>query len=140
MKLFHYLLRRKLVYFLISSLLVFLLPQFANAREAKIDYDLLAGEWSKPGQCDRQRFIYRQPGNKYIWAQKKNSQWKNVYQGIYVRYPERNTVVIGDGPNMGGETIGVYELTRLKYRGEWKGNELSFDNPDDAKFTYVRCK
>jgi hypothetical protein len=141
MEFLHCLFRIKSFYFLIVSVSVFLLPQFANASKAKIDYALLVGEWSKPGQCDRQRFIYKQAGNKYIWAQKKNSKWKNVYQGIYVRNPERNSVIIGDGPNMGGETIDVYELTRSKYRGEWKSsNELSFDNPEDAKFTYVRCK
>jgi hypothetical protein len=106
-----------------------------------IRFSLLIGEWSESGRCGAERFIYT--GNsKYIWMQKKGSIWKTSYRGIYVPKPELNSVVIADGPSMGGYVVNIYELNQTTYRGEWNtevSDGLSFDNPEDAKFTYVRC-
>lgn len=113
----------------------------ANAIKTKIDFSLLTGEWSKPGQCDRDRFVYSLK-NKYSWIQKKNGAWKTMYKGIYVHRPKQNSIVIGDGPNMGGAVIDIYKLTQTYYKGEWNvsaSEGLTIENPDDAKFSYVKC-
>jgi hypothetical protein len=106
-----------------------------------IRFSLLLGEWSKSGQCSTERFIYTE-NSKYIWMQKKGSTWNISYRGIYVPKPELNSVFIADGPNMGGYVVNIYELNQTIYRGAWNtelSEGLSFDNPEDAKFTYVRC-
>ena len=73
---------------------------------------------------------------------KKGNFWKTAYKGIYVHKPEWKAVVIADSPNRGGHTIDIHELSQTTFKGEWKaslGEVLSFDNPNDAKFTYVKC-
>jgi hypothetical protein len=106
-----------------------------------INFSLLMGEWSKPGQCNKERYIYS-PNKKYLWMQKKGNIWKTIYKGIYVHKPKQKAVVIGEGPNTGGYTIDIRELSKTTYKGEWNislSEGLSFDNPNDAKFIFVKC-
>lgn len=124
------------------SLLFFSFTQVTLAAMTKINQSLLIGEWSQPGKCNQSRFIYTRNG-QYIWMQKKNGGWQSSYRGIYVTSPQQpNSIIIGDGPNMGGSVVDIHELTRSSLKGEWNANAsegLTFDNPEDAKFSYVRC-
>ncbi|XWK88729.1 MAG: hypothetical protein U7127_01305 [Phormidium sp.] len=128
--------------FIYLFFLFFTFTQGSLATMTKINQNLLIGEWSKPGQCNQSRFIYTRKG-QYIWMQKKNGRWQSSYQGIYVTSPQNpNSIIIGDGPNMGGSVVDIRELTRNTLKGEWNVNAsegLTFDNPEDAKFSYVRC-
>lgn len=122
--------------------LFFAFTQGSLAAMTKINQSLLIGEWSKPGQCNQSRFIYTRNG-EYIWMQKKNGRWQTSYKGIYLASPQNpNSIIIGDGPNMGGSVVDIRELTRSTLKGEWNANAsegLTFDNPEDAKFSHVRC-
>ncbi|WP_193982715.1 hypothetical protein [[Phormidium] sp. LEGE 05292] len=122
--------------------LFFAFTQGTLAAMTKFNQSLLIGEWSTPGKCNQTRFIYTRKG-QYIWMQKKNGFWQTSYQGIYVTSPQNpNSIIIGDGPNMGGSVVDIRELTRSTLKGEWNVNAsegLTFDNPEDAKFSYVRC-
>lgn len=124
------------------SLLFLGFTQETLAAMTKINQNLLIGEWSQPGKCDRSRFIYTRNG-QYISMEKKNGRWENLYRGIYVTSPQQpNSIIIGDGPNMGGYLVDIHELTRNTLKGEWNVNAsegLTFDNPEDAKFSYIRC-
>jgi hypothetical protein len=134
--------RLKLVKFIITAIVLFIpQTQFANAVTKKINYNLLVGEWSLVGRCSKERYIYTS-NNKYVWMQKKGAAWKVSYQGIFMSNSSKNTVVIADGLNMGGNVIDIFELNKKTFRGKWNveaSDGLSFDNPEDAKFTYVRC-
>jgi hypothetical protein len=127
----------RLLYLLLTAILTSHSSLPANA----IDFSLLIGEWSKPGQCNKERYIYSS-NRKYTWAQKKGNIWRTTYKGIYVLRPEQKAVVIGDRLNTGGYTIDINELTQTTYKGEWNislSEGLSFDNPNDAKFTFIKC-
>ena len=105
--------------------------------------EFLIGEWSKPGECNKTRFIYTADG-RYIWLEKNGTIWRNLYNGIYVTSPTRlNSLVIAEGPNMGGEIIEIQELTRTTYKGEWKlqlSEDGNAENKQDVAFSYVRCQ
>jgi len=106
-----------------------------------INFSPLTGEWSKSGQCNKERYIYFS-NKKYVWIQKRGDIWKTIYRGIYVHKPGQKTVVIVDGPNTGGYIVDIYKLTQTTYKGEWKtslSQGISFENPNDAKFTFVKC-
>lgn len=104
----------------------------------KINTALLVGEWSQSGKCNLERFIYTSDG-KYIWRKKEARTWRNQYKGIYM-FQDRK-VVVADGPNMGGAEINISSLTSKSFIGEWVATEeLTFENPEDAKINYVKCK
>lgn len=130
------------IYFVYLFLLFFGVTQETLATMTKINQSLLIGEWSQPGKCDRSRFIYTRNG-QYISMEKKKGRWQTLYRGIYVTSPQQpNSIIIGDAPNMGGYLVDINELTRNTLKGEWNVNAsegLTFDNPEDAKFSYVRC-
>ncbi|OKH39595.1 hypothetical protein NIES2119_04770 [[Phormidium ambiguum] IAM M-71] len=124
------------------SLLFFCFTQETLAAMTKINQSLLIGEWSQPGKCNQSRFIYTRNG-QYISMEKKKGRWQTLYRGIYLTSPQQpDSIIIGDGPNMGGYLVDINELTRNTLKGEWNVNAsegLTFDNPEDAKFSYVRC-
>lgn len=130
------------IYLIYLSLFFLAFTQGTLAAMTKINQSLLIGEWSQPGKCNQSRFIYTRNG-QYIWMQKKNGRWDTSYRGIYVTSPQQpNSIIISDGPNMGGSVVDIRELTRRTLKGEWNANAsegLTFDKPEDAKFSYVRC-
>ncbi|MEH2108465.1 hypothetical protein [Nostoc sp.] len=102
-----------------------------------INSALLIGEWSQAGKCNYERFIYTSNG-KYIWRKKEGRRWKNQYQGIYVF--KNGILIVADGPNTGGAQINIYSLTRKSFIGTWVATEeLTFENPEDAKINYTKC-
>jgi hypothetical protein len=123
-------------------LLLFSFTQTTLAAMTKINRNLLIGEWSEPGKCNQTRLIYTRNG-QFINMEKKKGVWQTLYRGIYVTSPQQpNSIIIGDGPNMGGYLVDIHELTSRTLKGEWNDNAsegLTFDNPEDAKFSYVRC-
>jgi hypothetical protein len=103
----------------------------------KINPALLVGEWSQSGKCNSERFIYTSNG-KYIWRKKQGRRWKNQYEGIYVF--KDGIIVVADGLNMGGAQINIFSLTSKSFIGKWVATEeLTFENPEDAKINYTRC-
>ena len=123
------------LFLIVTSIFQFSLP--ANG----IISSPLTGEWSKSGECNKERYIYTS-NKKYIWMQKRGNIWKTIYKGIYVHKPGQKAVIIGDGPNTGGYIVDIYELTQTTYKGEWNAKlseDLSFENQNDAKFTFVKC-
>lgn len=126
------------------SVLVFLLANKTMADSTfSVDRNLLVGEWSKPGQCSKSRFIYTSDG-RYMRIEKNGTNWRTIYNGIYVTSPGRtNAVVIAEGLNMGGEIIDIRELTPTTYKGEWQvplSESISVSKPEDTSFSYVRCE
>jgi len=115
---------------------------------------LLVGEWSKPETCSINRTVFTQDG-RYIWIEKKDGVWKNSFEGIYLpmegellsvlqrESPEAlNAVIVAEGPSMGGSVAEVHEATQDALRGMWNvkwSEDLSFENPNDAFFSFSRC-
>ena len=125
--------------------LSFALCQLANlslAATPTVNYNLLVGEWSKPGECERNRYIYTANG-QYMWIEKNEQDWRSVYTGIYVIDSQNpNSIVIAEGRDMGGDVITISELTPNTFKGEWNvsmSEELNFDHPEDAVFSYIKC-
>ncbi|MEO1400471.1 MAG: PPC domain-containing protein [Cyanobacteria bacterium J06635_1] len=119
--------------------------------EGEVDPALLVGEWSAPGECDRSRYVFTQDGD-YLWMRNLDSSWQTAYKGIYGPLsPEKITefgitspgaIYVGDHPNAGSYTIEILALNEQQYDGFWNvqlSEGLSFDNPDDAYFSYERC-
>jgi len=114
--------------------------------DAKADYSLLIGEWSEPGACNQMRYVYT-ADRRYMWMEKKKGSWTTNFEGIYV--PLNNTnletpgaVIISERANQGGNYVEIHKLNQTTYSGMWNtklSEGLSFDNPDDAFFAYVRC-
>ncbi len=124
------------------SLFLCQLLNSSTAASPSVNKSLLVGEWSNSGECEKSRFIYTADG-EYMWVEKDGDEWHTVYNGIYLIKPEiPNTVVIAEGPNMGGDVIDIKELNRTNYKGEWNlemSEGLNFDHPEDRIFSYVRC-
>lgn len=119
--------------------------------EGGVDPALLVGEWSAPGECDRSRYVFTQAG-EYLWMRNLDSRWQTAYKGIYGPLsPEKinefgitspSAIYVGDQPNAGGYTVEILALNDQQYDGFWNvqlSEGLSFENPDDAYFSYERC-
>jgi hypothetical protein len=122
--------------------------------QSKINYSLLFGEWGNEQTCSKERRIFTRNG-RYVWMVSENGRWKTRYSGIYSPFPQSKlaqlqreepialgAVYVGDHPNAGGSTMEIHSLTSNRYRGKWNtswSEDLSFENPKDAFFDFVRC-
>ncbi|MEM9908405.1 MAG: hypothetical protein AAF921_25615, partial [Cyanobacteria bacterium P01_D01_bin.44] len=122
-----------------------------TAEEFVVDPALLVGEWSAPGECDHSRYVFTQAG-EYLWMRNLDSSWETAYKGIYTPLsPDKinefgitspGAIYVGDQPNAGGYTVEILALNNQQYDGFWNvqlSEGLSFENPDDAYFSYERC-
>ncbi|HEY9625788.1 MAG TPA: hypothetical protein V6C84_00665 [Coleofasciculaceae cyanobacterium] len=136
---------------LLAGLVVLSGALIPTSADANVDYSLLVGEWAGSGLCDSSRYVFTQD-ERYLWIENKNGRWNTLYEGIYFPLDDRRlnrlslkspgAVIVADGPNMGGSMIEVHTLTQATYSGMWNvalSDGLSFDNPDNAFFAYVRC-
>jgi hypothetical protein len=122
--------------------------------QSKINYSLLVGEWGNAQTCSKERTVFTQNG-RYMWMVSENGRWKTRYSGIYFAFPQSRlarlqrespvalgAVHVGDHPNAGGNTVEIHSLTSNRYSGKWNtswSEGLSFENPKDAFFDFVRC-
>jgi hypothetical protein len=115
------------------------------------DYSLLVGEWSETGACGRSRYVFTQDGH-YVWIKNQGGNWSTQYEGFYIPLDDNKlselglettgAVVVAPHPNAGGNLMEVHTLTETSYSGMWNAalsDGLSFDDPDDAFFSYIRC-
>lgn len=124
-----------------------------SSRSYAFDYGQLIGEWAKAGDCDHARYIYTKDG-QYQWLQRKSGNyWNTIFKGVYITISENDfkskgvkeqgAVVIAEGLNMGGSVVQIQTLNADSFKGYWDVNMsegLSFDNPNDAFFEFVRCQ
>jgi hypothetical protein len=114
-----------------------------------VDYGQMVGEWSKAGKCGVSRFVFSKDG-KYTWLERKRrSKWTVQYEGIYIPNDTmskgtkwQGAVIIADGPSQGGNLVRLEIISTTRLKGFWDAEAsegLSFDNPKDALFDYVRC-
>jgi hypothetical protein len=143
---------KKIVLFGVATIFI-LLDSSVNS-QPRIDYSLLVGEWGDTGKCNQNRTIFTQKG-RYVWMEKKSGRWKTLYSGIYFPYPKSKisllqrespkalgAIYIAERPNAGGDTVEIHTLTSNKYSGKWNASwsdGLSFENPRDAFFDFVKC-
>jgi hypothetical protein len=137
-----------------NSILLGLLLSFTSACQNRaIDYTLLVGEWAQRGQCDKLRNAYTHDG-RYQWLENASGKWLTQNDGLYVPVPEkefrnfgvreRGAITIFIAPQQDGLLIQIQALNDSRYRGYWdtesdSGVVISFNNPKDAFFDYVRC-
>ncbi|MEO0455442.1 MAG: PPC domain-containing protein [Cyanobacteria bacterium P01_A01_bin.114] len=125
--------------------------QTASAESDTVDPALLLGEWSASGECDRTRYAFT-PDGDYLWLQNLDGSWETAYKGVYgtlspakideLGITSSGAIYVADQPNAGGYTIEILALDDRRYEGFWNvqlSEGLSFENPDDAYFSYERC-
>jgi hypothetical protein len=134
---------------LLPATLVALVCLIFVSKSHAVDYGQLIGEWSEGGKCGVSRYVFSRDG-KYQWLERKRGgKWTMQYEGIYkpkaLKYKgtkEAGTIVIADGPSQGGNIVRLEIISADRLKGYWDteaSEGLSFDNPKDALFDYVRC-
>ena len=100
-----------------STIFCSLLTVVPSVLAQTFDYSLLIGEWSAPGMCDEERYVYTANG-RYLLLEKAadDPTWQTVYEGVYVVKPELEAVVIAEGMNMGGFIFKTIKLNDTTYR------------------------
>ncbi|MEM8781091.1 MAG: hypothetical protein AAGF26_19980 [Cyanobacteria bacterium P01_G01_bin.49] len=84
--------------------------------------------------------------------EKKQGSWITNFEGIYAPLNDNKlnnmgleipgAVMIAESANQGGNIVEIHKLNQTTYSGMWNtklSEGLSFDNPDEAFFAYVRC-
>ena len=113
------------------------LTSTTTALAQTFDYSLLIGEWSQPGMCDTERYVYTNEG-KYLRLEKpgENNLWQTTYEGVYVVKPEGDLVVIAEGMQEGGFGFLTQELTSTRYVSQ---ESIPGENEPGGTFEYEKC-
>ncbi|MBD2744879.1 hypothetical protein [Coleofasciculus sp. FACHB-1120] len=101
-------------------ILALLLTSFtpgANA-ETQINYKLLVGEWSPPGQCNHSRMVYTADGYvQGLWN--SNNQWSKMFStpGTYKPIPQGFIIYNADGAEFRRIYIKKLTTSTLHFNG-----------------------
>jgi hypothetical protein len=127
------------------GLVLLALPHAPRAQP--VNYDLLVGSWSEPGQCEVSLRLLTGDG-RYVWLERpyEDAEWSLAYAGVYVPWSAeearaagvRGAIVIAEGLDMGGFVFEVNALSETSVRLIYRGNEETSEKDGEPR-TWVRC-
>lgn len=105
---------------------------------AQGDFDsLVVGEWSEPGKCQSDRFVFTSNGYFRVISRKAD-RWTTSFNSTYTRIPGKKSLEIiseYDGQRF-YDSININRLSRAELLGEWL---ISIGGDELHNIFWVRC-
>src|SRR5690606_26740466 len=127
------------------GLVLLTLPHAPRAQP--VNYDLLVGSWSEPGQCEVSLRLFTGDG-RYVWLERpdEDAEWSLAYAGVYVPWSAeearaagvRGAIVIAEGLDMGGFVLVLKSLSEGSLTLSERGSEGETGGAGETT-TWVRC-